>query len=183
MDNNLLSHDEVAVLLLIAVAIGYKVNDVFRQISTYREKARRAKNYASLELASEANTCKGPHSWNIIKLCLPPLAIDDYNCCTHCGFVGGTKYKLNGPGLEVYVNELKNRQLRAARITEYNQALQEGEDRIMNENVKKILNDDFRYKHDLNEQIKFFQHYHRTHKLELKSFWAELREKFKDLDV
>lgn len=183
--NNLLTHDQVALLLLIAIAIGWKANDTVKAIIQYKNDERRKKEYAALENADDHKLCKGPHSWNVIKLCLAPLPVDDYKCCLDCGYISGAGggFKLNAPALEVYQNELKNRKIRESRMAEYNQALQEGEDKIMNENVKKMLVDENVFFGDLNSRIKHFQHYHRMHKLELRSFWLTLRDKFKDLDV
>lgn len=183
--NNLLTHDQVALLLLIAIGIGWKANDTVKAIIQYKNDERRKREYAALERVTRHNICKNFHSWNTIKICLAPLPVDDYKCCLECGYISGAggEFKLNAPALEVYQNELKNRKIRESRMAEYNQALQEGEDKVMNENIKKMLSDDTIYKYDLNERIKFFQHYHRMHKLELRSFWLTLRDKFKDLDV
>lgn len=69
------------------------------------ETKRRQKIYPSLVKADEG-LCK-THTWIKSKLVLTKLDTGFYTLCKECGFVSGTKFKLNGPGLEVLNNNIK----------------------------------------------------------------------------
>jgi hypothetical protein len=70
------------------------------------ELKRRRKIYSSLQKADDT-VCKSSHTWSKASLLMQPLDYGNYMVCSECGFVGGTQYQLNKPGLEVFKNNLK----------------------------------------------------------------------------
>lgn len=95
---------------------------------------RRRKEYASLNNATKDTICKGPHTWNTIKLAMAGLPTDQYMVCSDCGFVSTDLgfVQLNKPALEIYRNELRLREQRKTTSEWMKQRKQEELDRIMN---------------------------------------------------
>lgn len=89
---------------------------IYRLLKAYRKVSRRRKELPYLEKATADNCCKGPHNYDESKLVMEPLPPGDYLVCKDCGFVSNSvgDYKLNGPALEVFLNNIKLRKDREA---------------------------------------------------------------------
>ncbi len=92
----------VAVYSAVVALLVIRLIDVIRQIMRYRKQR---KEYPALEKAE--SICKSPHTWNKVKVAMREIPIETYNVCEICGYIAGTDYKLNKPGMIVYENERK----------------------------------------------------------------------------
>ncbi len=83
----------------------------YQRVRELLQSRRRKKQYPYLESAHENLLCKGPHSWDRMKLAMPPLPIGMYTICKDCGLISTDdhNFKLNKPAMEVFKNNIKIR--------------------------------------------------------------------------
>lgn len=150
-------------------------------IKAYFDMKRRKIEYASLEEAKTELICKGPHSYDRIKLAMAELPVDEYLVCKDCGFVSNSEgsYKLNGPALEIYHAEL-NRRTKAIEIdAELRRRKQERIDQLMNVLVRANIE---KFDGDLSKNSYELQQFYRKTALELESVYAGLKKDLDDLE-
>lgn len=149
----------------------------FLAVKAWFQLRRRRTEYSSLVRATKDDIC-GTHKWDNIKLALAGLPVDQYRVCTECGFVSTNhgSYKLNGPALTVYKNELKIRSDRVSRYKRVADKKQVETDLLMNTMIKQFYN---QLDGDKQKQVELLQQFFRKSVMELDSLYAKLN---KELD-
>lgn len=172
---------EILPIVVLAMFTGVAVYKAFLAVQATRELKRRSEMYPSVLKAKDGDLCKGPHKWDRVKLALGSLPVDDYMVCTECGYISreGSNYRLNGPGLEVYKNNLKRREARIKRYEQAHMAKQDQSHAIMNSLIKSHvgqLND------NLQNNIEVLQQFFRKANMELDSLYSSLNKKLDEDD-
>lgn len=178
-----MSNLEILPLVILAMFTGVAVYKAGLMFQYTKDLKRRAKDYPSVLKVKdpESELCKGPHKWDRIKLALGNLPVDTYMVCTECGYISheGSDHRLNGPGLEVYRNNLKRREERIKRWEAAFKQKQEESHNIMNRLIKTHvgeLND------DLQHNIEVLQQFFRKANIELDSLYSTLNKKLDEED-
>lgn len=162
---------------ILMAASGVFAYKSYLAVTAWFEVRRRRKEYASLEQATEENMCKGPHTWDTIKLALAGLPVDRYMVCKECGFVSTEgSVKLNGPALEIYKNELRIRQERLDRYNAVTQKKNDEVQKLMNVMVRRCIES---FDGDLHKNAEALQQFYRKTVMELDSLYSKLN---KELD-
>ena len=175
-------NNELLFFLLFGIlcsASGFVVYKIYLLITAIRESKRRRREYPSLEEATADNTCKGPHSYDRIKLLMPPLPFGEYLVCKDCGFVSNDEgdYKLNGPALTVYLNNLKLIEERKLKQQALMFKKQQDLDVLMNDLIKRNIES---FDGDLHKNIESLKQFFRKSIIEVDSLYAKLNDEFKD---
>jgi hypothetical protein len=163
------------VLMALSGVFAYRS---FFVVKGYLETRRRRKLFPSLESAKQELLCKEPHTWDRIKLIMTPLSPGLYTVCTTCGFVSadGGSFKLNGPALEVYKNELKSRLDAKLRWDQIERLRQERLENAMNKLIKdQVQTQDFTNT-DLTVRIELLKDFFRKTHLEIEVIYSELNK-------
>ncbi len=86
---------------------------LYRSILLISAKIRFSKNYNNGPrglLYKDEDLCKPMHDWSPgIHLAIRELPYTQYTICTNCGYIQGTEYKLNDPGVDALIESLKLR--------------------------------------------------------------------------
>lgn len=167
---------------LLCSLAGYFAFRTYSLVLSIIEVKRRRRELPYLEMARQELLCKGPHSYDRMRLAMAPLPIETYLICKDCGFISNDEgsFKLNKPALEVYHNNLKIRDRQAEIDLMLLRKKQEKLDLLMNKMIKGLLEDPDFYRHDdINFRIQVLQQFFRKSAIEIESMYASLK---KDLD-
>jgi len=140
---------------------GYFAFRVKILIKVILETRRRRKTLPYLEMAHQHLLCKGPHTYSETTLAMAPLPTGDYLVCSECGFVsnGEGSFKLNGPAIEVFRNNISRKKEREARALIAMATRQRLMDDAMNGLVKRYVEKFGVDLHTNAEELKqFFRH-------------------------
>lgn len=177
-----MSNNELQTLMLVMwplmAASGVCLYLTILAIRNHFKLMRRQREYASLKPSSSEALCKGPHTWDTIKLALAGLPVDTYMVCSECGLVSTQEasVQLNGPALEIYRNELKIRQRRNNLQSRMDQKRRAELDRLMNTMVKSVYVE-LGSNHD---HVKVLQQFFRKTVLEVDSLYARLNKEIEE---
>lgn len=171
--------DKITLMLsltwLLMAASGVFLYKTCLAITVWLDFRRQQKDYPGIGPADESKLCKEPHVWNSIKLAISDLPVDKYRVCIECGLVAhpGSPVVLNGPGMQVYLNNIKRRAERDARWNEAFKLKQDGMREIMNASIKShvgLLSD------DLSANVKVLESFFHKTNLELDSLYSSLNK-------
>lgn len=147
-------------------------------IVDWKDAKRRRQEYAGLEYATDDKLCKGPHSWDQMKLAIDPLPYGKYTICKDCGFVSGqTDWMLNKPALEIYKNNLKRAEERNERERQFLAVNQELAEIVMNRLIKThvlVLSD------NVNDNAAVLKSFFKKTVLEITSIQAQTLKDFNE---
>lgn len=149
-------------------------------IQAYLETRRRRKAYPSM-VKVDHTACKDVHKWDEIQLALAGIEPGYYKVCTICGQIAksGSPRKLNGPGMEVYKNQLKRRKearekLLAAK-TKHQQRTTDVMLRMIRDHARSLGTDNA-------TNVEVLQQFFRKSSIELESLYVELHKEVEEIE-
>lgn len=133
--------ESIILITWLAFLCGIFVSRVYQLFSTWRQLQRNSRQFPNVEVIKDGDERCVQHSWGTVFLAVRALEPKSYATCSKCGFVSGTQYRLNKPGLEVFHAALKRKEKSMSVIT----LRQESLDLTMNDLVRDhvvMLSDD-----------------------------------------
>lgn len=178
-------NNDVATLLgimwVLMAASGIFLYKSVLVIGAYLTTRRRRREYPSMVAVDPKTACKEVHTWDEIKLALAGLEPGYYKVCTTCGQIakGGSLRKLNGPGMEVYKNQLKRRRENQAKLD----AVKLKRQQMTNDIMLKMIRDHARsLDGDNANNVEVLQQFFRKSSIELESMYIELHKDIEEIE-
>lgn len=177
MNNDLMTM--LYILWILMAASGIFAYKSYLAIKNWLNVRRQRKVYPSIEPATDDNVCKGPHKWDKTIVSISPLPVSLYNVCLDCGYVSCEDYsvKLNGPGLEVYRNNVKRRDERRARQQKVFTKKQQETDQIMYKMIRMHVE---QLGNDVHKNSEVLQQFFRRSNIELESLFIQLNKELEE---
>lgn len=133
--------------------------------------------FPSLERMNFKESCK-LHSWKNMKLVVRGLEPATYKVCSDCGFIFGTKKRLNKPGLEVYRTHQEALRLEGEIFDKALRIRQIKLDLAMNNMIKTFISCDT--VKPLQDNIEFMQNFFRKAVIEIDVVNQSIEKVIKD---
>lgn len=138
--------NETAVGIVVTFLLAsYVANDFLVKLRGYLQYRRNLRTLPNVEsVKSESELCK-MHEWEKVTLALGKLEAGVYRTCLACGFVGGTKYKLNSAAKEVmhsHIAKIKARREKREKVLAQMQEARQADMKRLVGDALVQLNDD-----------------------------------------